>query len=79
MPKTVLEFLEEGHKALLIDANEIPSRVEDADASNALAAGKLFDEQLAAMPMAKAARLHAYERAIARLKNPAPVAEKQVT
>lgn len=68
MPKTVLEFLEEGRKALVVDANEMPSRIEDADATNALAAGKLIDEQIASMPERKAARLYAYDCVIAKLK-----------
>ncbi len=71
MPKTVLEILEEGYKALLIDAHELPSCIEDADVSNALAACKLIDEQLASIPERKAARLHAYVCVIARLKEEA--------
>ena len=71
MPKTVIEFLEEGRKALMADTSEIPDRIEDADASNALAAGKLIDEQVASMPERKVARLFAYACVIARLKEEA--------
>ena len=39
MPKTVLEFLEEGRKARLADASELPDHIEDADASKPARSG----------------------------------------
>jgi|WetSurSiteA1Bulk_404760.scaffolds.fasta_scaffold61230_3 hypothetical protein len=66
MPKSVLEFLEEGRKALLADKDELPQLLDDRDASNALIASKLLDEAIKATPMEKAARLYAYDVAMTK-------------
>lgn len=68
MSKSVLEFLEAGRKALAADVDELPKGLDDADASNALIASRLLDDAIKATPPAKAARLYAYDVAIAAHK-----------
>jgi hypothetical protein len=68
MPKTVLQFLEEGRQAALADRDELPKAIDDADASNALFAGRRLEATLRNIDQAKAAKLYAYDQAIATLK-----------